>query len=45
MLGFRDERQTLAQQKGARGQSEFKAMLLDRDWTVDTLTAGSNPPT
>ena len=25
--------------KGARGQSEFKALLLDRDWSVDTLTA------
>jgi hypothetical protein len=30
----------LSRNKGARGQSEFKAMLLDRDWTVDTLTAG-----
>lgn len=26
--------------KGARGQSEFKALLLDRDWTVDSITAG-----
>lgn len=26
--------------KGARGQSEFKAMLLDRDWTCDSITAG-----
>lgn len=26
--------------KGARGQSEFKALLLDRDWTCDQITAG-----
>lgn len=30
----------MSRNKGARGQSEFKAMLLDRDWVVDTLTAG-----
>ena len=30
----------MSRNKGARGQSEFKAMLLDRDWSVDTLTAG-----
>lgn len=30
----------MSRNKGARGQSEFKAMLLDRDWQVDTLTAG-----
>lgn len=30
----------MSRNKGARGQSEFKAMLLDRDWCVDTLTAG-----
>lgn len=26
--------------KGARGQTEFKAMLLDRDWLCDQITAG-----
>lgn len=26
--------------KGARGQSSFKSMLLDRDWTVDSITCG-----
>ena len=30
----------MSRNKGARGQSEFKAMLLDRDWRVDSLTAG-----
>ena len=30
----------MSRNKGARGQSEFKAMLLDRDWMVDTLTVG-----
>ena len=30
----------MSRNKGARGQSEFKAMLLDRDWSVDTLTTG-----
>jgi hypothetical protein len=30
----------MSRNKGARGQSEFKAMLMDRDWRVDTLTAG-----
>lgn len=30
----------MSRNKGARGQSEFKAMLLDRDWAVDTLSAG-----
>lgn len=30
----------MSRNKGARGQSEFKAMLQDRDWNVDTLTAG-----
>lgn len=26
--------------KGSRGQSAFKALLLDRDWTCDSITAG-----
>ena len=26
--------------KGARGQSTFRAMLVDRDWVVDQITAG-----
>ena len=26
--------------KGARGQGECKNMLLDRDWTVDSITCG-----
>lgn len=26
--------------KGARGQTEFKALLLDRDWVCDSITAG-----
>lgn len=30
----------MSRNKGARGQSEFKAMLLERDWVVDTLTVG-----
>lgn len=30
----------MSRNKGARGQSEFKAMLQDRDWSVDTLSAG-----
>lgn len=30
----------MSRNKGARGQSEFKSMLLDRDWMVDTLTVG-----
>lgn len=30
----------MSRNKGARGQSEFKAMLADRDWVVDSLTAG-----
>lgn len=30
----------MSRNKGARGQSEFKAMLLDRDWSVDNLSAG-----
>ena len=30
----------MSRNKGARGQSEVEAMLLDRDWAVDTLSAG-----
>ena len=26
--------------KGARGHSEFKAMLSDRDWSFDHLSGG-----
>ena len=26
--------------KGARGQTAFKSLLLDRDWTCDSITAG-----
>ena len=26
--------------KGARGQTDAKALLLDRDWTVDTMSCG-----
>ena len=30
----------MSRRKGAAGQGEFAAMLRDRDWVVDQLTAG-----
>lgn len=30
----------MQRRKGARGQSEFAAMLRDRDWVCDQITAG-----
>ena len=30
----------MSRNKGARGQGEFRAMLVERDWIVDQITAG-----
>lgn len=40
MCGVREVMGAMQRRKGAKGQSEAKALLADRDWICDQITAG-----